>query len=76
MRHFRSKFMCVLSIFTVLVIGSSSTSALADQSDDKAHQKALKKAGWRSVWSDEFDSNTINTANWSHEKNCQGGGNN
>lgn len=31
---------------------------------------------WQMVWSDEFDGTTINTANWTHEVDCWGGGNN
>jgi beta-glucanase (GH16 family) len=31
---------------------------------------------WKLVWSDEFDSTAINTSNWNHEVNGNGGGNN
>ena len=31
---------------------------------------------WKLVWSDEFDGTSIDTNNWTHEVNCQGGGNN
>lgn len=30
---------------------------------------------WRLVWNDEFDGDSINTDNWTHEVNCVGGGN-
>jgi len=30
---------------------------------------------WKMVWSDEFDGSTINSQNWTHEVNCDGGGN-
>lgn len=30
---------------------------------------------WVLIWSDEFDGSTIDSAKWSHEVNCQGGGN-
>ncbi len=30
---------------------------------------------WKLIWSDEFDANVLNTNNWTHEVNCQGGGN-
>lgn len=30
---------------------------------------------WTMVWSDEFDGSNINTQNWTHEVNCDGGGN-
>ncbi|MGJ8679705.1 family 16 glycosylhydrolase [Paraglaciecola sp.] len=31
---------------------------------------------WNLVWSDEFDSSSIDNQKWTHEVNCQGGGNN
>ncbi|MEQ2354517.1 family 16 glycosylhydrolase [Pseudoalteromonas piscicida] len=31
---------------------------------------------WTLVWSDEFDSDAIDTSKWTHEVNCDGGGNN
>ncbi|MBV1909511.1 MAG: family 16 glycosylhydrolase [Kangiellaceae bacterium] len=31
---------------------------------------------WKLIWSDEFDKNTIDAAKWTHEVNCDGGGNN
>lgn len=31
---------------------------------------------WQLVWSDEFDGTAIDTNKWTHEVNCQGGGNN
>jgi beta-glucanase (GH16 family) len=30
---------------------------------------------WALVWSDEFDGEAINSQNWTHEVNCDGGGN-
>jgi beta-glucanase (GH16 family) len=30
---------------------------------------------WQLVWSDEFDGSAIDTNNWTHEVNCDGGGN-
>lgn len=30
---------------------------------------------WRLVWSDEFDGTMIDTSKWTHEVNCDGGGN-
>lgn len=31
---------------------------------------------WKLVWEDEFDGTAIDSKNWTHEVNCQGGGNN
>lgn len=33
-------------------------------------------AGWKLVWNDEFDGAAIDTNKWTHEVNCDGGGNN
>jgi beta-glucanase (GH16 family) len=34
------------------------------------------ESDWSLVWSDEFDGSAIDTSKWSHEVNCNGGGNN
>lgn len=47
----------------------SSSSSSSSSSDAPAGE-------WSMVWSDEFDGDSINTDNWSHEVNCAGGGNN
>ena len=31
---------------------------------------------WQLVWSDDFDGTSIDATKWTHEVNCQGGGNN
>lgn len=75
---------------TVLASVSSSLSEAAERPSKGANhhefvvqkhkevinQQALIKAGWRLVWQDDFNSHEINPKNWSHEKNCAGGGNN
>lgn len=33
------------------------------------------ESDWSLVWSDEFDGDSIDLNNWTHEVNCQGGGN-
>jgi beta-glucanase (GH16 family) len=39
-------------------------------------QEEPAPAKWQLVWSDEFDGESINQANWNMEVNCNGGGNN
>jgi len=38
--------------------------------------QTIAGTNWNLAWSDEFDSASLNTANWNYEVNCQGGGNN
>ncbi len=76
MRHLVSKYSWLVTITAIFAIAMSTGNASAAPSAEKAHKKALKKAGWKKVWSDEFDDSEIDLGNWSHEVNCQGGGNN
>ncbi len=55
---------------------SSSSSTSSSSSDSSSSAPSNLSEDWTLVWSDEFDSETINTDNWSHEVNCAGGGNN
>ncbi|NND81555.1 MAG: family 16 glycosylhydrolase, partial [Gammaproteobacteria bacterium] len=48
----------------------------AQERADKLHERALRKAGWKRVFKDEFKGKRIREKNWSHEVNCWGGGNN
>lgn len=40
-----------------------------------APQAPADATKWILVWNDEFDGDSINTDNWTHEINCDGGGN-
>ncbi len=49
----------------------------ADKANDaRVDASEVSPEGWRLVWSDEFDGNTIDSTKWQHEINCWGGGNN
>jgi len=37
---------------------------------------AVAVSDWKMVWNDEFDSTSIDDRKWTHELNCDGGGNN
>ncbi|WP_133471236.1 family 16 glycosylhydrolase [Paraglaciecola marina] len=39
-------------------------------------QSEVAEDGWQLVWSDEFEGTEIDESKWSHEVNCDGGGNN
>jgi len=50
--------------------GDTKTNTNADKVDP-----AEPVASWQLVWNDEFDADAIDSQNWSHEVNCDGGGN-
>ena len=43
--------------------------------DIKSVDVTTPVSDWRLVWNDEFDGTSIDTDKWSHEVNCEGGGN-
>jgi beta-glucanase (GH16 family) len=47
----------------------------ATNTDIKTVDTTSPVEDWVMVWSDEFDGSTIDTNKWSHEVNCDGGGN-
>ncbi|WP_286875834.1 glycoside hydrolase family 16 protein, partial [Marinimicrobium sp. UBA4509] len=57
-------------------VSSSSSSSSSVSSDSSSSTASGVSEDWTLVWSDEFDGDSINTDNWSHEVNCAGGGNN
>ena len=55
---------------------SASVSSIASSSSSEAtSSSSVAPAAWTLVWSDEFDTETIDPAKWDHEENCWGGGN-
>lgn len=58
------------SLSSVPASSESSSSATSEESSSSS------STGWKLVWSDEFEGAVIDSAKWSHEKNCWGGGNN
>ncbi|MFT6101285.1 MAG: beta-glucanase (GH16 family) [Arenicella sp.] len=79
MKYSESKFSWFVALAAIVSIGFTTPALATKSKQDKAekrHLKKLKKAGWREVWADEFNASQIDLSNWSHEVNCQGGGNN
>ncbi|MET0355581.1 MAG: hypothetical protein ABW044_02325, partial [Cellvibrio sp.] len=62
-----------LSSSSSSVSSVANTSSSAPSSDSSSSSSA---SNWELVWSDEFNGSTIDSAKWSFEKNCAGGGNN
>ena len=63
-------------------IGLAVTLGLAGCGGDSATDTNIEKidpaqpvSDWEMVWNDEFDGTAINSQNWTHEVNCDGGGN-
>ena len=50
--------------------GSAETETKPDKIDPEQ-----PVSDWALVWSDEFDGEAINAQNWTHEVDCNGGGN-
>ncbi len=59
-----------IGLITISILSIAPVHACTGQ--DEYHPK---QDGWSLVWSDEFDGDTIDTAKWSHEIDCWGGGN-
>lgn len=57
--------------------GGSETNTVIDTSIATPPVSAVDQPSedWRLVWSDEFDGSEIDTNKWTHEVNCNGGGN-
>lgn len=60
----------MLTTVTLVGCGGSATQTKPDKVDP-----FQPVSDWGLVWSDEFDGDTINSQNWTHEVNCAGGGN-
>jgi len=65
--------LCILATTSALIGcgGSAET-----KTDPSVIDPSLPVSDWQMVWSDEFDGSAIDSANWTHEVNCWGGGNN
>ena len=59
---------------TITLVGCGGSSAETETKPDKVDPQ-LPVSDWGLVWSDEFDGHAINSQNWTHEVNCDGGGN-
>ncbi|AZQ84852.1 glycoside hydrolase family 16 protein [Colwellia sp. Arc7-635] len=59
---------------TISLVGCGGGSAETETKIDKIDPQQ-PVSDWALVWSDEFDGETINGQNWTHEVNCDGGGN-
>lgn len=64
---------CVL-VSAVSLVGCGGD--VATNTDSSKIDPTQPVSDWELVWSDEFDGSSIDANKWSHEVNCDGGGNN
>ncbi|MEJ6476967.1 family 16 glycosylhydrolase [Pseudoalteromonas piscicida] len=69
------KLTMLCSAVSVALIAGCGGSA-ETKTDVKSIDTTSAVEDWTLVWSDEFDSETIDANNWTREVNCNGGGNN
>lgn len=71
MTHFLSASVAIALTFGLAGCGGDA----ATDTDVAAVDVSTSIDDWRLVWSDEFDGSTIDASKWTHEVNCEGGGN-
>lgn len=67
-----SRLAAVISVTTLLGCGGGAKTS----TDLSIVDASTPVTDWELIWSDEFDGTAINDSNWTHEVNCDGGGNN
>ncbi|WP_414828899.1 family 16 glycosylhydrolase [Alteromonas sp. H39] len=65
----------VTAVAAATLVGCGGGSA-ETESDFTTVDPSVPVTDWELVWSDEFDGESIDQNKWTHEINCQGGGNN
>ncbi|HCB15477.1 MAG TPA: glycosyl hydrolase family 16, partial [Alteromonas sp.] len=68
-----SRLLAAMTAATLMGCGGESAKT---ESDFTTVDPAQPVADWQLVWSDDFDGSAIDSAKWTHEVNCVGGGNN
>lgn len=69
--HFLSVFIGLVLMLGLWACGSGSNT----DSDFESVDTSVPVDDWVLVWSDEFDGTSIDSSKWTHEVNCDGGGN-
>ena len=67
-----TRIAAALSVTTLFGCGGGATTSTDIDSVDVS----APVSDWQLVWSDEFDDTGIDDNKWTHEVNCDGGGNN
>ena len=67
-----SRLLAAMTAATLMGCGGESAKT---ESDFTTVDPAQPVSDWQLVWSDDFDGSAIDSAKWTHEVNCVGGGN-
>ena len=67
-----TRIAAALSVTTLFGCGGGATTS----TNVNVVDPAVPVSDWTLVWSDEFEGSSIDDDNWTHEVNCDGGGNN
>ena len=70
----KSRIAAILAAATLVGCGGSASDS-ATVTDITTVNPIQPVIDWQLVWEDEFDGNAIDAEKWSHEVNCDGGGN-
>ena len=65
---------CLIPIFATALVGCGGADTTTETTIVEI-DTSIPVSDWELVWSDEFDGDSINLNNWTHEVNCSGGGN-
>ena len=71
-----SKKITLLSALIATTSLVSCGSSVETNTDSSTIDPSQPVTDWKLVWSDEFDASSIDDNHWTHEVNCDGGGNN
>ena len=65
----------LLALLSTIILVGCGGSSVETKTNTTAVEPQQPVSDWEMVWSDEFDGTSIDSNNWTHEVNCQGGGN-
>ncbi len=69
------KITTLLALLSTVSFVGCGGSSVETKTNTTAVDPQQPVSDWKMVWSDEFDGASIDSNNWTHEVNCQGGGN-
>ncbi|GGW75290.1 glycoside hydrolase family 16 protein [Alteromonas halophila] len=76
MKHAATKLSWLATAIAAATLAGCGGGSAETESDFTAIDPSEPVSDWELVWSDEFDGESIDSSKWTHEVNCEGGGNN